>query len=198
MLNDLALPLPDSITPGARDSTGHRVNHADPSTLVGIDRHISAPLNEVVIGQGTLGAREVLAVARQDAAVRFTDDPEVLRRVADSYERMMRDVVEGVPVYGCNTGYGGQAARVVVPGSRSTRVWVARSISEAIAAIDVSVGPPFGRDVVRAGILLRMNMLMRGVSAVKLADLDFLRRLLNLGLTPRARRIAGRRASGRD
>jgi phenylalanine ammonia-lyase len=197
MLNDLADPLPRSVSSDTDNPNGRSVGHTDtPTTLVEIDRQISAPLEEVLIGDGTLGAREVLAVARNGARVQFTDDPGVLQRITDSHERMMRDVAQGVPVYGCNTGYGGQAARVVVPGSNSSRFWVARSISEAIAAIDVSVGPPFSTDVVRAGILLRINMLMGGVSAVKLADLDLLRQLLNLGLTPYVQQFGGLGASG--
>jgi histidine ammonia-lyase len=108
----------------------------------------------------------------------------------------MQDVANGVPVYGLNTGYGGQAGRVIVDGSEDARLWVARAISEAIVAIDVSVGPPFDVDVVRAGMLLRINMLLGGASGVKLGDLDLLRRLLNLGLTPYVQQYGGLGASG--
>lgn len=159
-----------SSSPAGRGATALPEPAAAPTTLLGIDRQISAPLDEVVVGGRAIGAREIVAVARGGAAVRFTDDPAVLDRIAASHARMMEDIAGGVPVYGCNTGYGAQAARVVVPGSRRDRVGAARSISEGIAAIDVSVGPPFAPDVVRAGVLLRVNMLMGGVSGVKLAD----------------------------
>jgi histidine ammonia-lyase len=96
-----------------------------------------------------------------------------------------------VPVYGLNIGYRGQAGRLIVDGSEEARLWVGHAISEAIVAIDVSVGPPFDIDVVRAGMLLRINMLLGGVSGVKLGDLDLLRRLLNLGLTPYVQQYGG-------
>jgi phenylalanine ammonia-lyase len=196
MKNELLYPLPESPGAGKSGLNSHPAAHAGQTTLVGLDRHMSAPLDAVVVGRSLLGPREVLAVARHEAQVQFTDDATVLQRIADCHERMTRDVSAGVPVYGCNTGYGRQAARVMVPESESSRFWVARSISEAIAANDVSVGPPFERDVVRAGVLLRINMLMGGVSAVKLADLDLLRRLLNLGLTPHVQQFGGLGASG--
>lgn len=164
--------------------------------LVALDRIMARKPAEVVLGERPLEPRDVLAVARQKTPVRFTDNPEVLGRIAACHERVMQDVAKGVPVYGLNTGYGGQAGRVIVDGSEDARLWVARAISEAIVAIDVSVGPPFDVDVVRAGMLLRINMLLGGASGVKLGDLDLLRRLLNLGLTPYVQQYGGLGASG--
>jgi phenylalanine ammonia-lyase len=164
--------------------------------LVALDRIMARKPAEVVLGERPLEPRDVLAVARHQTPVRFTDNPEVLGRIAACYERVMQDVADGVPVYGLNTGYGGQAGRVIVDGSEDARLWVARAISEAIVAIDVSVGPPFDVDVVRAGMLLRINMLLSGASGIKLGDLDLLRRLLNLQLTPYVQQYGGLGASG--
>jgi histidine ammonia-lyase len=128
--------------------------------------------------------------------VRFTEAPEVLERIATCHERMMVDVSAGVWVYGCNTGCGGRATAGVTDGPPFARVWASSAISEAISAIDISVGPAFSPDVIRAGILLRINMLMGGVSAVKLADLDLLRQLLDNHLTPYVQQFGGLGASG--
>src|SRR5215472_3819966 len=82
--------------------------------LVALDRIMARTPAEVVLGERPLEPRDVLAVARQQTPVRFTDNPDVLRRIAACHERVMQDVAEGVPVYGLNTGYGGQAGRVIV------------------------------------------------------------------------------------
>lgn len=164
--------------------------------LIALDRMMAGVPAEVVLGEEPLLPRDVLAVARLQTPVRITTNREVLGRIAACYERVMQDVAEGVPVYGLNTGYGGQAGRLIVDGSENARLWVGRAISEAISAIDVSVGPPFDVDVVRGGMLLRINMLLGGVSGVKLADLDLLGRLLNLGLTPYVQQYGGLGASG--
>jgi histidine ammonia-lyase/tyrosine ammonia-lyase len=163
---------------------------------VGLDRAF-ARLPEVVVLNGTrLTVPEILAVARRDAPAHFTEDRAVLDRIATCHARMMQNVSDGVPVYGCNTGYGAQAAKVVTGGSHPTKFWLAQTVSQAISANDVGVGPPFSRDVIRAGILVRVNMLMGGVSAVKLADLDLYRRLLNSGITPVVSQYGGLGASG--
>ncbi len=166
------------------------------SSLLALDRMIARTPAEVVLGERTLSPRDVVAVARHQTPVRLTTSRDVLDRIEVCHERVMRDVAEGVPVYGLNTGYGGQAGRVIVDGTDDARLWVSRAISEAIAAIDVSVGPPFEVDVVRAGILVRINMLLGGVSGIKVGDLDLLCRLLNLGLTPYVQQYGGLGASG--
>jgi Aromatic amino acid lyase len=102
---------------------------ASQDNLVALDRIMARKPAEVVLGERPLEPRDVLAVARHRTPVRFTDNPEVLGRIAACYERVMRDVAEGVPVYGVNTGYGGQAGRVIVDGSEQARLWVARAIS---------------------------------------------------------------------
>ena len=46
------------------------------------------------------------------------------------------------------------------------------------------MGPYFQADVVRAAILIRINMLLKGFSGVKLTELECYRVLLNGGITP--------------
>ncbi|HEX8201871.1 MAG TPA: aromatic amino acid ammonia-lyase [Isosphaeraceae bacterium] len=176
----------------ARDGRGS----ADRKDLVEIDRQLARRPIEVVLTGGNLTITEVLAVARDGAEVSFTEDPAVLGRIDACYQRMMRDVRDGVPVYGCNTGYGAQATQTHTAGTAHQRLATARAISESIAAIDVGVGPVFGTDVVRAAMLIRVNMLKQGVSGVKRADLELYRQLLNRGITPVVNQYGGLGASG--
>jgi len=149
----------------------------------------------VISGQG-LQINDVVAVARSGKKVSLTDDQEVISRITTCYEHMMSDVKQGVPVYGCNTGYGGQAGRVLTNGSSEARVNIAKKISEGIVHVDVSVGPKFSADVVRGAMLIRINMLMNGVSGVKLADLKLYGDALNKHLTPVVNQYGGIGASG--
>ena len=165
-------------------------------SLLSLDRTLAAECEGVTLGARQLTAHQILAVARGSAKVEFTDSECILERIAECHSRMMDNVRDGVPVYGCNTGYGAQAAKRMAEGSGFLRDWSARSISEAISAIDVSVGPAFDRDIVRGGMLIRINMLMAGVSGVKIADLDLIRELLNHNLTPLVNQFGGLGASG--
>lgn len=166
------------------------------TSLIEIDRLLSTLPKKVVLTGKSLTVQEIIAVARGNAVVEFTKDQKILDRVQECYERMMTDVKNGVPIYGCNSGYGAQAAWVLTEGTSQERIDVARHISEGITHVDVSVGPRFEKDVVRASMLIRINMLLQGVSAVKLSDLDIYRQMLNAHITPIVNQYGGIGASG--
>ena len=166
------------------------------SSLLQIDSFFSQTPQEVTINGTSLTIPEIMAVAKQNAQLIFTTDTTILDRIKTSYDKMMEDVVNGVPIYGCNTAYGAQASRVLTEGTAEERIAIARRMSEGIAHVDVSVGPLFSREVVRAAMLIRINMLMRGVSGVKLDDLDLYRQMLNHNITPIVNQYGGIGASG--
>ncbi|MCX8008743.1 MAG: aromatic amino acid ammonia-lyase, partial [Patescibacteria group bacterium] len=165
-------------------------------SLVEIDRFISETLEKIVIDGHSLSIQEILSVACDGASVFFTTDDRILKRVSESYEVMRKNVIDGVPVYGCNTGYGARASHVVNQGEKESRLAFAKKISESIVHTDVTVGPVLSKEVVRAAMLIRINMLLHGVSAVKISDLDIIRQLLNEGITPVVNAYGGLGASG--
>lgn len=154
-----------------------------------------SPKRIVLDGQ-SLTLFDVIAVSRQGSEVVFTSQKKILQKVQACYERMMDDVKKGIPIYGCNTGYGGRASHVLNHGSPKERIEIAKKISEGIIHIDVSVGPTFSPDIVRGAMAIRINMLMKGVSAIKLADLEIYRNMLNAHLTPVVNQYGGIGASG--
>lgn len=166
------------------------------STLVQIQNSFSQPLKKVKITGTDLTIAEILAVARRGAITTFTTDPKVLERIRECYQHMMNDVENGIPIYGCNTGYGERASVVLADGSPKKRLQLSKKFSEGIAHVDVTVGPQFETDVTRSAMLIRINMLMKGVSAVKIEDLDIFRQMLNESLTPVVNKYGGIGASG--
>ncbi len=165
-------------------------------SLVEIDKEFYDLPKKIILTGNNLTLPEIISVAKNNAVVEFTEDPVILSRINKCYEKMIDQVKEGVPIYGCNTGYGARASRVVTKGTTEKRLQMAREVSEGIAHIDVSVGPTFTKDIIRAAILIRINMLMRGVSAVKLKDLDIYRQMLNEDIIPVVNQYGGIGASG--
>ena len=147
-----------------------------------------------------LSAHDILAVARHGATIKLTEEPSVVDRIATCYEKMMANIRDGTPVYGCNTAFGAQATRLHVASgaanSVTDRFHAARALSTAIAFTDVSVGPNFDKSVTRAAMLIRMNMLMQGLSGVKLADIETYRKIVNANVTPIVGQYGGIGASG--
>jgi histidine ammonia-lyase len=165
-------------------------------SLIAISQDIHKGHDSVVVDGESLTIGQIHSVARSTPSVSLTDDAAMLERVATSYSHMIQQVKDAVPIYGCNTGYGERASVVVNQGSAEARLGLARLVSEGIAHVDVSVGPLFSDDIVRAAILIRANMLISGVSAVKFQDLQKYLSLLNLGLTPLVSQYGGIGASG--
>lgn len=160
------------------------------------EKDCSSLKKRVVLSGKNLTIPEMISIARGDAIVEITDDPKILEKINECYERMMNDVKNGVPIYGCNSGYGAQASRVLNSGSEEERVSIAKKISESITHVDVSVGPVFTKDIVRLAMAIRINMLLQGVSAVKLSDLNTLKDMLNAQITPIVNQYGGIGASG--
>lgn len=165
-------------------------------SLVEIDREFSSLPKEILLAGNTLTIPEIIAVARKSSLVNFTTDPNIIKRIETCYQKMMQDIKRGIPIYGTNTGYGAQASRVLINGSAAERLRLAKKVSEGITHIDISVGPLFEKDIVRAAMLIRVNMLMRGISAVKLIDLEIYRDMLNRKVTPLVNQYGGIGASG--
>lgn len=167
-----------------------------PAPFVSMVRAQHASFGAVELDGRSLALGAVRAVARDDVPARLTHLPGLRRRMDECFAWMMADVGAGVPVYGCNSGYGAQASVVLNDGEEPDRFAMAARVSRAISIVDVGVGPALPRDVVRAGILIRANMLLHGVSAVRYEDVELLTRLLNSGLTPVVAQYGGLGASG--
>jgi len=164
--------------------------------LIAIDAYLSEKQKDVRVEDGNLTIPQILSVARHSANVEITSDTEILHRIQACYDKMMQDIKNGVPIYGGNTGYGARASNVLTEGVEGERIAVGKKISESITHVDVSVGPLFEKEVTRAAMLIRVNMLMRGVSAVKIDDLNIYCQMLNKNVTPLVNQYGGVGASG--
>lgn len=166
------------------------------STILGLEKDYSSLPKSVILSGKNLTIPQMISIAKGIAVVEITKDVKILERVDECYKHMMEDVRNGVPIYGCNSGYGAQASRVLNEGTADERIRIARKISESITHVDVAVGPYFDKDVVRLAMAIRINMLLQGVSAVKLADLNVLKDMLNRDITPMVNQYGGIGASG--
>ena len=164
--------------------------------LVEIDKTINTSLKEVSLDGKSLSVQEILSVSQHATSVTFTSNKTTLKQIEECYQHMITDVQNGVPIYGCNTGYGARAEVIVNQGDTQTRMKMAKAISESIIHTDVTVGPPLPVDVIRGAMLIRINMLMNGVSAVRIEDLKIFSSVLNKHITPVVNSYGGLGASG--
>lgn len=164
--------------------------------LITIDKTIHTKQKDVTLTGTTLTVAEILSTSQQRARVILTNNKTIRHNIEECYTHMITDVKNGVPIYGCNTGYGARAEIVVNKGNEAQRLQLSQAISESIVHTDMTVGPQLSSDVVRGAMLIRINMLMQGVSAVRIQDLELYASVLNLGITPVVNAYGGLGASG--
>ncbi|MFK4729050.1 histidine ammonia-lyase [Agromyces mediolanus] len=142
----------------------------------------------VTVGIAGLSIEEVVAVARQGAAVVL--DPTALEEVERS-----RAIVDGLaadphPHYGISTGFGALATTFI---AADRRAQLQASLVRSHAA---GSGAEVEREVVRALMLLRLSTLMTGRTGVRRATVETYAAILNAGITPVVREYGSLGCSG--
>lgn len=130
----------------------------------------------VTIDGGSLTLESVAGVAREDWPVEL--DAAAARRMRASREAVERLATGETPVYAVNTGVGQLAETRVSTGElEQLQLNVVRSHA-------CGVGEPLPREVVRAMMLLRANVMAIGLSGIRPLVARRLIALLNHGITP--------------
>ncbi len=135
-----------------------------------------ATLPPVTLDGHSLSIADVVAVARQHAAVAL--DTKALAIVAQSRTAVEAAVARGATIYGVNTGFG-KLAHVRIPPEQARQLQLNLIRSHASG-----VGEPLPVDAVRAMMLLRANVLVRGTSGVRPVLPELLVDMLNRKLHP--------------
>ncbi|WP_449242636.1 aromatic amino acid lyase [Desulfovibrio sp.] len=150
----------------------------------------ASEIAEVSIAGEGLTVEEVVAVARHGAAARLTRDEGALARVESSAAFIEWAVRTGEPIYGVNTGFGGMANIAIKEQD------LCDLQNNLLRFLNVCAGDHLPQEDVRAGMLLRANSHMRGVSGVRRELIERLLLFLNNGVTPLVRDMGSIGASG--
>jgi histidine ammonia-lyase len=148
---------------------------------------------DIVLDGNRLTRAELVAVARHGVKVSLA--PAGLERVQRAADFLAEKVSCGEPTYGVTTGFGSNADKLLgahrlrdeLPGGQ--RDAPEGSLMEElqhnlIITHAVCVGKPFGEEVVRAMLVIRINTLMRGHSGIRVCTLQALTAMLNAGVVP--------------
>jgi histidine ammonia-lyase len=147
----------------------------------------------ILLDGNHLTRAQLVAVARSGNKVSL--DPAGLKRVQRAADFLAEKVSCGEPTYGVTTGFGSNADKLLgahrlrdeLPGGNphETEGTLLEELQHnLIITHAVCVGKPFGEDVVRAMLLIRINTLMRGHSGIRVSTLEALTAMLNSGVVP--------------
>lgn len=150
----------------------------------------------VKISGGPLSMAEIVAYAMVYPTVEFRFSKRHEDHIREGHEAVMNFAKNGDPIYGISASYGKQAHRVLDSQESSGQLRMAESLSKAILHVDVSVGTPLPREIVRPAMLIRLNSLAQGLSGVSMEELECFRLFLNTSLTPLIGQYGSLGASG--
>ncbi len=142
----------------------------------------------VEVGVGPLSFEDVVAVARDGAAVRLADD--AVAAVARARAVVEELAAAPTPAYGISTGFGALATRHI---PTELRARLQRSLVRSHAA---GSGAEVEREVTRALMLLRLSTLATGHTGVRLETARTLAAMLSHGITPVVREHGSLGCSG--
>ena len=171
-------------------------------------------VNNVIVGTGPLSFAEVVAVARNGAAV--TISAEAQAEIAASRKVIEALADDSAPHYGVSTGFGALATKHIPPESRAqlqrslVRSHAAGSgpevepeVTRAMMLLRLLVrshaagsGPEVEPEVTRAMMLLRLSTLATGRTGVRLATAQTYAQMLTAGITPVVREYGSLGCSG--
>src|SRR5882762_10750482 len=134
-------------------------------------------MSSITLDGHSLSIADVVAVARGGATVAL--DPKALKAVTASRRAVEAAIDGGQTIYGVNTGFG-KLAHVRIPPDQARQLQLNLIRSHASG-----VGDPLPVDAVRAMMLLRANVLVRGTSGVRPALPELLVEMLNAHVHPR-------------
>jgi len=133
-------------------------------------------IKEVVITGNNLTVDQVHAVARGKAKVKIA--PAAMKAVKANRQIIEKKVKDGVAIYGVTTGIG-EFARIQISPEQGEQLQKNIVYSHAAA-----VGPESPEDETRAAMLLRINTLCKGYSAVRPLIPETMLKMVNKRVTP--------------
>lgn len=142
----------------------------------------------VVVDGRSLTLRSAIEVAEGGASVKAS--PNSLKQLEKFRALLEQKLSRGEVVYGVNTGFGSLSDKVV-PSEHLAELQL-----NLIRSHSSGVGSPLPTEVVRAAMLIRLNSLLHGNSAVRREVAELIIGLLNKGVTPLVPEFGSLGASG--
>ncbi|WP_026368463.1 HAL/PAL/TAL family ammonia-lyase [Aminiphilus circumscriptus] len=150
---------------------------------------VAASETPLVLTGKNLTIEDIVSVAVEGRKVAVSE--EAMKNVSHSYDTVMKAAVEGMPVYGLTVGVGWNKDRPVFTTVEGKKVLSDELLNMSkkfniisLRAHCAGVGSFLPVEVVRAGMLSRLNQFLTGIPGVQPYVVKIYERYLNEGITP--------------
>ena len=154
------------------------------------EKVVAASTKELSLAGNIESVAEIVAAAKKEQTVSISSDQSVRARIDASAAMVSKAVSSCEKIYGVTTGFGGTANEEV-----SADMAIA-SQNNLLSFLATGAGPAIDRRHVRAAMILRANVLLRGCSGVRMEIIERLIRFHEADATPVVRELGSIGASG--
>ena len=152
---------------------------------------VAAPsTKELSLAGNSESVATIVAAAKKEQSVSISSDESVQARIAASAAMVAKAVSSCEKIYGVTTGFGGMANEEV------SADMAAASQNNLLSFLATGAGPAIDRRHVRAAMILRANVLLRGCSGVRMEIIERLIRFHETDAIPVVRELGSIGASG--
>lgn len=145
----------------------------------------------VKINGYNLNITKIAQVANQSASTKISSSPQIRKRVKTSCDVITEAIQNKKLIYGVTTNFGGMANGFI------TKPLSYSALQENLLwGLKCSVGAKLPFSLVRAGMLIRANALLHGVSGIRYTLIERITHFLNANMTPIVREYGSIGASG--
>ncbi|PCI76468.1 phenylalanine aminomutase (D-beta-phenylalanine forming) [Candidatus Aerophobetes bacterium] len=120
----------------------------------------------------------LVSKAAHDVDLKVAIDQKTASQIEASHQTLQQKIREGSIIYGVNTGVGG-FVNWLIPENQSGKLQ-----ENLIAAVATNVSTYLDDTISRAAILIRLNSLAKGASAISLENFNKLLKIYNAGIAP--------------
>ena len=148
------------------------------------------PQTATTVEGGYLTLKQVVDIAYNKQAFELTTSEAVKEKVQSSYEYIQHVALNGKPIYGVNTPFGGMANQIL---NHDETLQLQTNLMFFLKS---GAGNYIGDVYVRAAMVILTNALLKGVSGIRFEIIERYAFFLQNGITPRVRELGSIGASG--
>ncbi len=153
-------------------------------------KHLKPAMAKVPVQGDYLTIQKIVTIAQNKSGVVLPTDPAILEKIQQSYDYIQHSALNGKPIYGVNTPFGGMANQLL------SHEETQQLQTNLLFFLKSGAGDYLDDVYVRAAMVILMNALLKGVSGIRFEIIERYAFFINNNITPRVRELGSIGASG--